>query len=135
MRNLLAAAVVLVLFAGPAGAVGDLSAIFSGVVVYRSSGIAGAERGDVLKFEPDGTFSGRSSLEIVTYGMHVFYQEGRVVGRWSVENDTLCLEGKGLEFDGKRCYRITQGQDPYGRERYFATDLAGGDGWEMLVGR
>ena len=135
MRNALAAAGFLVLFAGSAGAIDDLSATFSGAVVYRSSGIAGAYRDDVLKFEPDGTFAGRSSLEIVTRGMHVFYQEGRVVGRWSIENDALCIEGQGLEFDGKRCYRITRGRDPYGRERYFATDVAGGDGWEMLVQR
>ena len=135
MRNALAAAGLLVLFAGSAGAIGDLNAIFSGAIVHRTSGIAGAYRTDVWKFEPGGMFSGRSSLEISAQGMHVYYQEGRVAGRWSVENDTLCLEGRGLEFDGKRCYRITQGQDPYGRERYFATDVAGGDGWEMLLHR
>lgn len=133
MRMALAAIAVALPLAGPALADNDLTTLLSGSEVRRSSGGGGDSRYDVWRLDPDGTLSGNYLTEYRARSKGGWAAEGQVMGRWSVENEALCIEGRGLEFTGKKCYRITLMEAAGARNRYAAANVADGDSWELYV--
>jgi len=133
MRLMLTAIAIGVVLAAPAAANNDLSALLSGSEVRRSSGGGGDTRFDVWRLMPDGTLSGNYLTEYRMRSGGGWAAEGQVTGRWSVENEALCIEGRGLEFAGKKCYSIRQMDAAEGRKRYSAASVANGDSWELYV--
>ena len=130
MRVLLSAAAAIgLLLAAPAQAATTLEASLSNSTVQRNASIGYFYRSDIWRLNPDGTFSGNFVNERYARGRR-YEVRGDVSGRWRVDgDDTLCLEGHGLEAAGEQCYVVTGG----GGDLYSATNTIDGLGWQMFI--
>jgi len=133
-KFLLGAALAAATFATPALATPtvELDTLIPGSEVRRSISFGDEMRADVIKLNPNGTVTG--NFEITRSGLKyggVEHRQGQIVGTWTVERGSLCIQGRGLEYAHKSCYRITKKHGS--RHEYAATDTRTGDIWQMFI--
>ena len=105
--------------------------LLSGSEIRRDATIGFWRRYEVLRLEPNGTFTGNyESTRPVTQGNHERLV-GEISGRWSLEGGKLCFEGSGLEYRGRSCYAITL--SGYSDKQYSGTHSRTGDIWRFFI--
>ncbi|MDJ0948126.1 MAG: hypothetical protein QNJ94_04320 [Alphaproteobacteria bacterium] len=118
-------------------AAAEIESILKGSTVHRSGRDGGDTRYDIWRLAPDGTLTG--NFRVRRPATRTYYViEGDVNGRWSVQNDNLCVEAKGLEgylIEGngveRICFEVRKGG--FGRNEYVATDTTNGKNWQVFV--
>ncbi|MDJ0948129.1 MAG: hypothetical protein QNJ94_04335 [Alphaproteobacteria bacterium] len=107
----------------------EIEAMFKGSNVHRNARDGSGVRFDLWRLSPDGSFAGSYRIEKpITRGE--YWQEGHVSGTWRVQNGQLCVEGRGLEDDGRICFDVRRDG---GSREYVATNAATGFSWQMFV--
>ena len=99
--------------------------------IQRNASITPLRRFELLRLEPDGTFTGSWERWTPSAEGRGALQSGALRGRWNVAGNTLCFEGQGLEYRGRSCYRITKSGP--GRTEYAGTHTRTGDLWQMFI--
>lgn len=100
--------------------------------VYRNGYDGFFRRSDVWDMAPDGTFSGVYSKSRSIARGGVYTVQGDVEGRWRLEGDDLCVEGRGLEAEGEICHRLTE-RGATDLRREFLGESARSGKWQLFV--
>jgi len=131
MRRLMACAGAMTLLASAAMA--QTTEDFAGREVRRSTLAGGEERYDVWRLAEDGSLTGNysSGWHMTPRGGHI--ASGAVAGRWSVDAGALCLEGAGLEAQGRICYALEKVAANEIKTEYRARSSADGSVWTVFV--
>ncbi|MDH3234630.1 MAG: hypothetical protein OEQ29_14015 [Alphaproteobacteria bacterium] len=102
-----------------------------GSEIRRNVEFGGIQRYEVLRLAPDGSFTGvYETTRPVTRGSAERHAGG-VRGRWSLKGDALCFEGKGLEYAGVNCYRLSKGG--YSKRQWSGVNERTGDVWQFFI--
>ena len=106
-------------------------AMLQGSEVRMSVDYGGLRRDEVLRLNPDGTFSGVfERRRPVTRGSAEKWS-GSMSGRWTIAGGELCLDGRGLEYRGRSCYRLTK--SPHSAHQWSGAHTGTGDVWQVFV--
>jgi len=131
MRTILITLLTTVLMATNAYADPPTLGMLQGSEVRMSVDFGGLNRSEVLHLHPDGTFSGNyERRRPVTRGSWESWT-GSMNGRWSYAGDELCFEGRGLEYRGRSCYRLTKSN--YSPRQWYGAHSGTGDIWSVFV--
>jgi len=99
--------------------------------IQRNASLNPLVRFELLRLEPDGTFTGSWERWTPSNSGRGSLQSGALNGQWNVKGNTLCFEGTGLEYRGRSCYRVAKNGP--GRTEYAGTHLRTGDIWQMFI--
>jgi len=109
----------------------QLRATLDGSEIQRSSSFGFFKRSEVIRLAPDGSFTGTYQSRRPTLQGGYERREGAMQGRWTLQGETICFSGSGLEHAGQNCSRLTKGR--HADREWSATDTRTGDIWEFFV--
>lgn len=103
------------------------SLVANGELRRVAPGTQGRERHEIWKFNSNGTLTG--SYSQTDAGSVAYTHEGNDRGRWTVENNSLCITWRKWDDGRKRCYELT----PLGRNKYRAQAVGGTETWTATI--
>ncbi len=115
----------------------EIEPILKGSELHRNAVYGGDSRRDVWRLAPDGTLTGNYRVQRPATASY-YTIEGAVSGRWSVQNNALCVEAEGLEGDviegngvQRICFDVRKAG--FGQNEYVATNTASGADWQVFI--
>ena len=108
-----------------------LRSVMDGAEVFRDFPSQTGTRNERWKFSRNGTVSGRyQQTHMANEQSEVIVDQGRDVGRWSVNGNTLCVQWQKWADGRRRCYTIVE-KDGH----FYARTASGARAWRLLPRR